>query len=490
MTVAAKRRPRPAANAAAHPATARASGRERLAESLFPTAPPRPVDRRRVALAVGAVLAGTALGLTRTPGPGAFNTIWAEDGNEFLTDALNLRTHETLFKGLNGYFVLVPRLLAEPTTVLPLEWAPVVLSTGAALVTALLALAVYVACRAHLRSPLLRLLVAAPVVFTPVGALYTVNNVATLQFVALYATFWMLLWVPATRAGRAVALTIVTLTGLSTILTVLFVPLAVLRLLVRRDRWSAVLAATTVATCVIQFGSLATGANSRNGLSHPRFDPVWALVEYLRWGLPYSVMGEEWQRPRLVENAGRVTFLPDNDAVREIGLTAAAYVVVLVVVGLAVFRVTRPAWALSAVAAVHSVGMLALEMMAMGYATDSYLIPETDLIITERYLVPTALLVITALVALLRWPDGPARPTRRGLPVTAWPAIGYALLLVVLCAAHFRIDNSRGYTVPWTTAVAQARAECAVPTAKVGYAVNGGKVWYAPVRVPCHKLRA
>ena len=53
--------------------------------------------------------------------------------------------------------------IAEAADAVPLAWAPAVMSIGAALVTALFALAVYLAAAAHLRIPLARLLGAVPV---------------------------------------------------------------------------------------------------------------------------------------------------------------------------------------------------------------------------------------------------------------------------------------------------------------------------------------
>src|ERR1035438_6724630 len=60
----------------------------------------------------------------------------------------------------------------------------------------------YIASGPHLGRPWLRLIVAAPACMIPLGYTQVNNDLATAQFIALYGTFWLLLWIPGTRAGR------------------------------------------------------------------------------------------------------------------------------------------------------------------------------------------------------------------------------------------------------------------------------------------------
>src|SRR5690606_12089841 len=83
---------------------------------------------------------------------------------------------------------------------------------------------------------------AAMVVAVPLAQGDLPNSVANLHWPALYALFWVLLWTPATLAGRVVAVGTTVLLALSDVLLVARLPLAVARLVVRRDRYRALLA--------------------------------------------------------------------------------------------------------------------------------------------------------------------------------------------------------------------------------------------------------
>jgi hypothetical protein len=445
-------------------------------DALFPAGPAEPACRSLPVAAV-AVVAGAALSLARTGGHGPFDSLWAEDGSGFVHDSLNLTTVDALVKGLNGYFVLLPRLLAEPVSLLPVERAPVVISTGAAVCTALFALTAYLASAGHLRSVTARLIVSVPVVATPVAGAVVANNVATLQFAALYAAFWAVVWVPTGRWTKALALGVAVLTGLSTILVLALVPVAVLRVLVRRDRWSVVIGGAVCLTAVVQCLALLLGATSREGLSAPRLDPLWALLEWVLWAMPYSVFG--------------TTILSGRSTPVRLVLGLLAYAVLAAVVVLALRRATRPAWGLAVMATVTSAAILAAEVMGMGYpgTEDSYLTPEKALMSTERYLLAPVLLLIVAVVALLRPDPAQGRAPRDRVGAPRRPLLAYGLLLAVVCATQFRPDAPRNHTLSWSGVIAQARATCVATGAVKVEAPFGGPVWYPRPLIPCRKLR-
>jgi hypothetical protein len=463
-------------------------------DALFRPAVDRPLTVRAMVVAAAAVAVGTAAGLGRTRGPGAPNTIWAEDGSILLTDALNESTWTALTTSLNGYYITAPRLFAEAATWVPVKWAAVVLAVEAALAVALIALLVYVASGSHLRDPVLRVIVSAPVIVTPVGALFTPHHLVTLQFIALYAIFWLLLWDPVRRLGKVIAVGFILLAALSSVLTVGLLPLAVFRVVVRRTRYSIALLAALVLGLLVQFGALVFGAASRTGagITNPRPDPFWAVAEYVLWAVPYSVLGQRWMEPGITDQNG---FYPTHFYIRtmeHLALGAIAWCIVLVICAIALRRITKPAWALAVVAAAHSLLLFAIEVMGFGYESDSYLVPETTLIITDRYLVPVCLLLIVTFVALLR-PDGTLGRDPASWPANAWPIMMFATLLAVTCVANYRHDNPRSHSVAWTGAVAKARAECVADPAKSTVEAHvGSRMWgnYWPmVVIPCERLR-
>ncbi|NUR70608.1 MAG: hypothetical protein HOU81_07290 [Hamadaea sp.] len=423
---------------------------------LFPPATEYRRSWRAIALAVVTIVAGAGLSMTRNGGAGAWNTIWAEDGTNFLTDALNESVLRTVFKPINGYFLVLPRLLTELTTLFPIEWAAGVMSATAASVGAFLAVLVYTAAGAHVRSWIVRGLVAAPLIVAPVGQGASgpnggsvINNLATLQFLLVYAVFWLVLWTPASRTGRIVASAVIALTAFSTPLSIVVIPLAAARLLVRRDLlgWSNL--AGLVAGAALQFGALGLGLTSRSAIGHTRMDPFWILGEYAQWLVPNAVLGEAWN------HSGEVV------------IVVAAWVVVAAGIALALTKVTSPRLLLSAVALVVSIGLTAFQIGTLGAVAD-------------RYLYTPGLLVIAALALLLE----PRRPTVAALA----PAVGLAFLLGVVCLANWQADNHRSHAYSWQSVVAQARDKCAVGEPKrVTVRTNPALSWR--VVFPCRVLR-
>ncbi|MGE5827964.1 MAG: hypothetical protein ACM30G_06305 [Micromonosporaceae bacterium] len=431
-----------------------------------PDAPPVRFTPARVGLTVLAVLAGTGLSLTRTKGPGALNSVWAEDGKNFLTDALNRGPFDAVTTPFNGYFHLLPRLLAEIAALAPVGWAAAVMSTSAALTAALLAVLVYTAAGAHTRSVLVRLLVAVPLVVAPVGqgglggtGGSVINNLATLQFPLLYATFWALLWAPASRTGRGVALSVVLLAALSSPLAVIYLPLAIARVLVRGDITGWTQMGWFIVGAGAQFGGLALGVTSRADIGHTRIDPGWVVLEYGRWLVPNALLGEAWWA-----RAGGHT-------VAYVALGAVAWLVLAAVAFVVARRLTRPRWHLAAAASAASLAILAVELATLGARAD-------------RYLYTPALLLIAALAALLEPADQPVPQLRR-----PWlPAAALAVLLVVVGAANWRVENHRARARPWSEVVAGARAECAATHAGSVTAYTHSRNRYWTVRLPCARL--
>jgi hypothetical protein len=498
-------------------ADGRGGWRDRIRHLVFPTLAPERLTVRTVLLAVGAVVAGTVICLARVPGHGAFDSIWAEDGYPFYHAALNGHAIHNLFVGHNGYFVVLCRLVAEVAALAPVGWAAAMLSTGSAMFTAILAVLVYVASGAHLRSGPMRLLVAAPVLACPTGTLSTTNNVATLQFVATYAAFWVLLWTPGSRFGRVFALAFLVLTGLTTVLTLALVPLALLRVYALRDRYALLLAGGVIAPVAIQAYALAAGINSRSGISRPRLDPVWAVLEYVHFAVPNSILGQLWLLAPTRESRGYwVAPATTSNPVVHVALLVSAYLVVLAAVVLAVRRFTRPAWGLVAAAGLSSVFMFGVEVMSFGYsyAGTGYLKSEAALLLADRYLVPVTLLIIATMTALIvpRPAETTGRAATDGEPGTKpvprinrrWmprvdrrrtsrsaPLFGYAVLVLLIIIVNFRppTGSPRPAVPSWSAELAKARTTCQTTDAKSAPVYFGRPAWPWPVNVQCRRLR-
>jgi hypothetical protein len=435
---------------------------------LFTPRPPSRTTPRQVIFAVGAVIVATVLSLARTGGPGALNSVWAEDGQHFLADAYNLSFFQALTTSFNGYWHTIPRLLTSIVPLFPVKYGPAIISIEAAALTAGLALFVYIASRAYFAHPALRLLVAVPLVLATVGDGWVENNVATLQFPLLYGLFWLLLFVPRTRWGRIALGIAVALIALTSALTVVMVPLAIVRVVKRRDRLSWILLAGLTIGSLIELACPALGGTSRTGIGTPRLNPVWALYQYAVMGVPSAMFGENWMYGRM-EPGVCPTFVVDHLWLHRL-LIVGAWLIIAVVVADAVRRRTGPAWSLAAISFAGSALLFSASTMELGCPAN-------------RYFVAPALLLFTGLAALLRREPSTAAagatPRQRPALDDASPAarprwgrpavliVGMVALIAVVGVANFRTDDGRGrLSARWTTMVKTAHAVCLRDRAK------------------------
>ncbi len=430
---------------------------------LFPVAEAARWCWPSAVLAGLAVVAGTAVSLGRQGGPGALRTVWAEDGANLLTDALNRSTVDALRTPINGYFHVVTRLLAEVTAFFPVERAAAVMSTAAALTCAVLGLIVYLAASAHVRSVLVRLLLSVPLVLAPVGlgglgyhGGSVVDNLATLQFPLLYGAFWLVLWAPASRAGRVAVVVVLLLLALSSPLAVIYLPLAAGRLLVRRDPAGIGLLCALLAGAVLQFGGLAAGWTSRAQIGQTRADPLWIGAEYVRWLAPNALLGERWWLATVGHSHWRLA------------LVVAAWLVVGAAVVAGLRRLTAPRWHVAVAAFVTSLVLTGVQLGTLGATAD-------------RYLFAPGLLLLAAVALLLV-------PVRPGWSA-AVPAAVLAVLLTVSSVVNWHLVNHRSFARNWYSVVAEARARCAGTGADRVTVTTHTTITGWTVTIPCRRLR-
>ena len=180
------------------------------------------------------VAGGSLLHLARQRQTGAWESLWAEDGSVFLTDA-HRDFADTLFAQNGGYVHVVPRAIAGVAAMLPVEFAATTFAVLGSVVVALSALFVYFASGEVLRSSYSRLGLAAAVLLLPVAGAELYANAVNLHFYLVFACFWALVWQSTTpsalvaRSGIALAAT------LSDPVCALLVPLAVVAPLTRRS---------------------------------------------------------------------------------------------------------------------------------------------------------------------------------------------------------------------------------------------------------------
>lgn len=270
---------------------ARANLRARLNESLFLPAPEpaHRLGRWETALVVVAFLVlAIVLQLLRVGPSEALDSIWAEDGVIFLQEARINDLLTNLFDPYAGYLVLVPRMIGEIGAAVPLRDAAAAITISAALVTALCGLAVWYASAGLVRSPILRGTLVALAVLAPTASLETVASGSYVLWYMLFATFWLLLWRPASAAGTWLGAALILLTGLSTPGVWFFAPLALLRAISARDRRDAMIVGAWALGAVAQLPVIALN-------DEPQIDPQWSheiWTAYLQRVLDGAVLGE------------------------------------------------------------------------------------------------------------------------------------------------------------------------------------------------------
>jgi hypothetical protein len=447
------------------------ASRQRLADlrawlrsNLFRQTAPGPVGWRKILAAAGLVVLGAAISLARTRGPGALNTTWIEDANNFLNNALHESVLNTMTTQMNGYYDVVPRAFTAIAVLFPLKWAPGVMSTFAALQYAVFGLIAYIASGPHLRSRWLRLLIAAPVCVIPLGYTQVNNDLATVQFIALYGTFWLLLWIPATRGGRIVSPLVMLGVTLSSILPVAFAPLALARLFVDRTKNTIFLFSFWALGLIAQETVQLRGMSNR-----PNWytSPLWVLEKYISRAVPRAIFGEKALGGPGTNARGMPVPLHIISQPGHLALIFGAWLVVTAVIVIALARITDPHWPLALTAWLFSVLVFLSEIV------------DNLTIVQPRYVIAPALLLYTGIVALLRprgvmqaagvpgdvrgRPAAPAPRSAQALLPTWFPVAGFAVLLAVVCVLNYRVTNGRSESPAWSTVVARAHLHCERP---------------------------
>lgn len=437
--------------------------------ALFPTSAGRALTRRDVLLASLAVTAATIVSLLRVSGTGALETIWQEDGNSLLTLALYRTNAKTLLDPMNGYYVVVARAIGVLAAMLPVSWAAAVMSITAALLLGLMALLVYVASGSHLDSRLARFLVTVPLLIAPIAEnskteIY--NRPVCLHLFALYALFWIILWVPTKRVSKIVAVTVAGAAAASTLVTIVFIPLVLLRLWVRRDRTGIGILAMLVLGAAANALHILINGEQRGGMMYP--EPLIALWDYVIWAVPSSMLG--YRATSGLSTFHFPTWTADTSAAMSanLGVVLLGWAAVgLVVAVAATRRFSKPAWLLAAVAIAHSIALLCFTVMAQGNE--------------PRYLLPVELLLFAALTVLL-------------LPIVGRPPVAlaaFAVFMAVVSAFNFRWDDTyRANSPKWTEQVRKATAECVQrPELQDVHIRTAPDPWGSLIYVPCHRLR-
>ena len=389
-----------------------------------------------LAVSLGWAAVAAVILLLRQTGVPATDTIWAEDGQVFLGQALDRGPLEVLFRPAEGYLSLAPRVVGGLVSLAPLELSSALLAVGAAVVLGLLSVYTLLASASILRTRWARAVLAALVVLLPALAWESMNNVTNLQWSFLLPGFVALLASPrtpaATWAGSAVAFA----TAASAPVAAAYLPLAGIHLV----RSRAVGRGATIAWAFVA-GMALEGSVILTARWSPGLDTSLADLPGL-YGLRVaaSLFGGEW-------------ILPFGWRFLGWGLAWAALALGAVVLGYGAMRFpSRRGRCLLALGA--SVVTFSLAVFARG---TSLLVPpaaEFHLHGSRWVIGPTLLLTLAILIVLEMPHPGAGR--------WLWAGIRSAFVLAVLVAVvlGFRVDNARSDGPRWKARLQEARAAC------------------------------
>jgi hypothetical protein len=186
------------------------------------------------AIQVAAVCIGTAVLLLRIPRIPAWDSLYAEDQGVYLFDALAHPWH--LLVPYGGYEELVPRLVGQLISYLPLADVAVPFALAGAGIAALCALFIYHALDGWIRSPGLRALAGAALILLPLAPMEIADSIVGSPWYVLTALFFALLWRPKSWAGMTAAALVAFVAASSEILALIYAPLVLLRV-VALPRW-------------------------------------------------------------------------------------------------------------------------------------------------------------------------------------------------------------------------------------------------------------
>jgi hypothetical protein len=391
-----------------------------------------------VVVGLGAIV--VVLQLARMGWSASLNSLWAEDGPIYMQEALAQDFWHAIFSTYATYLVLVPRLIAEIASLAPLKDVPAAVSIVSAAVVALSGLAVWHASAAHIRNPYLRGTLVALTVLSPVAGLESLDSAAYVPWYMLFASFWLLLWRPATTWGAWLGGLFVLLTGLSTPGLWFFAPLAALRALTVQGRRDAIVIGGYTVGAAVQIPVLAL--TTETAVEPLWTEDIWAtFLQRIVDGAPLGlrVGGEAWAHlgwPFLI--------------LLTIAMGAAF---------VAGFRRadTGARW-LAAIALPTALVMFVVSLYQRAVGSQMVWPEGISNAAGSRYSIVPALLVVSAGLVLL---ESAQRRRAAGSRSLSWPSLAVAALLAIAIVGSFYVRNLevRG-TPPWDAAVDQAKAVC------------------------------
>lgn len=386
--------------------------------SLWSTSLTDPIAPAAVVTAT-AVAAMLMFGRTAT----RLDRVWAEDGVIFLEAAETGPLHENVLKPYAGYAHVLPRLIAEMVTWLPLHLASVAFIAAAVVVSLLLAAMVFMALADRVPSPWARAAVVAFLVVLPVGG-EAVGNIANLHWFLLLTSVSILFWTPRSRSGTVTGTAVLAMAAMSSPFGLALLAVAAVRAWVTRTRTSLVFVIVLAVAVGIQLAVMLQ-APERDGAGTP--SAVRLLSGYVVHVAAQTAFGE-----RLAGHRWLALML---------GTLVSALVALLL-------------WAALRRGRTAQGNAFALVMMTASLATWVAFYGLSGVAAPRYIIVPAALLLIGCL-AVVSGERGVAGRSQAGRRIRMAVAVGIAVAWLI----SFPLEPSPGPA--WSSEVDEARDTCA-----------------------------
>lgn len=176
------------------------------------------------------VVVGALVSLVRVP-LSHLDTVWAEDGSIFLLEAINSGPLGVLVHGYAGYQHFIPRVvtaLLVPGT--PLGAYGILVFVACAIITGLIAAAVFWLSRDLVPWLPARLGLAAVTILLPLSAQEVLGNMADIHSYCLWLAPWLMLYRPRSWRGGIGWGLVALACAMTEIQMIIFIPLALLNL--------------------------------------------------------------------------------------------------------------------------------------------------------------------------------------------------------------------------------------------------------------------
>lgn len=419
--------------------------------------------------AIGVGVVCTAVLVARLPS-GLSDTLWAEDGSRFLSQALNDPALPTLIEPYAGYLHVLPRLLSLLVAQMPVLLMARANNYLACAAVGVTAMVVFACARSVMTARLPRAWLALGPALLPVVAQEAVGSLANLHWFLLWGCFWVL-WHRGERWWTVAAATaFMTLATLSEIQCALLVPVAVIASVVQRKKplWTLL---PTLAWAACSVWQLAVT------MSHPR--PGEHHIPSL------TVL------TRLFSGDVLLTLLSNDPSTLQYWLEHGAWKLPLILgalfAGLLLYSLLRGDWAVrgAGVTAVTSaVALYALAITVNELPNELTPLPETtpaDLLL--RYAIAPQLLLLTAIA--LGWSVALRRGSRLMMLLVAVSVLTTALVGAMNLQAP---SNRRSPLTLWPAQVSIAEKKCNLaPIERSRIPISPGFTW--GVEMPCQRLR-